>query len=419
MPSLPSRCFSLFIFFFLLVGCDPPTANLAPPLFPGSTARSSMECIEIQTSLGNDDRLPETSALLWFEFENRCDAPVMMDWRRVKVTATVERERPVEKDGAEVREPELESLVVGLVPTQPTNIELGRIDARQKGEEGIRFDVIPTDLWRGVATKRRSPRHQRRPELEIDAWLTKVCIDLSGVAVAKKNDVFCIEIPKSPAVETKTPPPTNLNGERSWDRSPQSFGAMWNSAGWPALTIDTGLTMHSIGLQGRELSGGGLKIDGSRIADRVIGGTFDFRMKGFVHGPFYVGGNVSAGFGGSKEVTVTQGAITDTVSKSPSGIVVFDAFAGIAGRARFIQPFAEIGGGANGLLFSMRRDDGVGEDRTKLSSWWGTITPRAGVDVWIHPHITLGLHAGFDATHTENWFGGIRLLGHLRALDGR
>lgn len=414
---------------------------MTPPLVPQSTAQSNLGCVEIKTTLGEtSERLPPTAALLWFEFDNRCDTAIRMDWRALRVTGTVSRWRQ-----GVTPEQDDEEEIVGPVPlslVKPSGVGEGRLDARSKGNEAMRFDVREQDRLSGNANS-DDPRgghegkNRRHRRFDPDPRLTKICVDLGAVTEplegepsrASIQSAFCIETPRRTqsvvaTSEHTSPSPMQPYYTTSYDGhyrfEDHYFGGSWNSRGFPRLTLDTGFTVHSIALRDHELSTGTFKVDGSQIGDRLYAGAFELRMKGYLAGPFYMGADFGVGLGGSRRTILVDRATgrTESLTADPSGVLTGGAFAGLSGRAGVVQPFAEIGAGGQGIFYTLA---GASEtaSRTKIDAWWGTITPRGGVDVWIHPNMTLGAYAGVDALRTETWFAGVRFSAHLRAFDGR
>jgi hypothetical protein len=85
-------------------------------------------------------------------------------------------------------------------------------------------------------------------------------------------------------------------------------------------------------------------------------------------------------------------AETAVASGEPSRHFLAGGFVGVGGRLGRVQPHAEIAGSVRSIFFGLEVDLRCADpDCTRtLDATWGTITLRAGLDLWVQPNATLG-----------------------------
>lgn len=381
-----------------LVGCI--DRRPYTPENPHAVATSRSSCLEVRATLAADEHLPRSSSLVAFEFENLCRTPIALDWRGAVVTGHRD-------DGS----------AVALRLHDPSHrVKLGALDGERSGEEALRFDTRNDDEAKKDDTKQDDDAKDAAPKAPRFA---RVCVSYGRVTPdSAPPPSVCLDAPGESGIVTDDRAGIVYAHDLPARDPYAPSGSSWDVDGMPRLVLSNGILFHSLGLPGRTFSTNADAFDGGRLGSRMTGWTYDVRLAGFVYGPFYVGGGFGVGAAGSRRLRLDGGEV---IGGQPSLLVTGETFAGIATRVGIIQPFLEIGGGGQLLsLQSAAGCTGCSVSRAFAPDW--RVTPRAGASLWVHPNLTVDLHAGFDALRSdvgETWFAGVLFSGHVRAFDAR
>src|SRR5262249_17449904 len=87
-------------------------------------------------------------------------------------------------------------------------------------------------------------------------------------------------------------------------------------------------------------------------------------------------------------------------------------------RSGVFQARAELYGGGRLLVIAAHDNAANAQATGYLAGSW-VVQPRAGVDLWMHPHASLNLWGGPDVVHGGDWSAGIALVIHSRSFDAR
>lgn len=373
---------ALTSFLFLLSGCGYTRDSLlAPPESPTRAARR-LGCVDLAVRTVADSRVPLTSAVVAFEFGNRCWHATPLDLSRVVVTG-------ITANGESIP----------LTPFDPEHaIAPERLEASTQASEAVRYD----------SPKSHFDAHGLEP-------LERVCVDLTGVNETEGNrEPLCFAAQGS-ASRLDRPDTVDLR------RGPTAFGREWRQAAQPPVRVEVGVSGHSVktaGLRLHDSTIGGL--DGNRIlGDRFSAATLDLRVTGFVAGPVYVGGLLSVGGGGANRVELqTRQSVFTTQSAAlhvPMGAIVGVAtprIAGVEGRVEVL---------AGGRVTSAYASNECGDDdcrRSLVGAEW-LVMPRVAADLWFAPFMSISPWGGFDVAHLGDFGAGFSLSIHARPFDGR
>jgi hypothetical protein len=207
----------------------------------------------------------------------------------------------------------------------------------------------------------------------------------------------------------------------------RTYGQGWASEGWPALTASLGYALVETSMAGAHFDAKVgrsqptlYSFDGAPTDGTAVGHGMSFRVGGYVWGPIYLGlqSDFFAGRYGRGPVGVSGYAVT-----SADGLDLFGGSFGAYGGLRLpLGPLslrAEGYAGARILNLSQKAlgSDGVGHS-TNATTLIGVFEPRAVLDVWVSPRLTLTAYAGFDLPTGSVRSFGLTFEGHLRAFDG-
>lgn len=371
-------------------------AGCAPAYTPGALfetpdtrtlATRRRGCVDIQVRLASDEHLRTSSALVVYELANACDEGHTVDLSRAHVTGRSAR---------------------GETKLVSYDAELQRraavLDGRRTGSEAVRYDA----------------------PVVADAFDT-ICVDLREVAPAPGPDdgfgVVCLEAPGEREAAARGIPGVvralggcpserpNYSGPSDCLSRPQE----WSNPMSVRLRVDTGLGFHVTPTSRLTLDRAGSdSVSAAPIGD-VTTGTVDLRMLGYVSRAIYTGGELDVGAGGNRAAPLGGGV----GSKGFAGNVTLGAVVGAASiRSGALQLRGELFAGGRLLLVAAADPSQVGGGPAFVGASW-MLEPRAAVDLWVAPDVTLGAWAGADVLTRGAWSTGLAIALHTRSFDAR
>ncbi len=373
-----------------------PGSLLAAPSDPSTTVARTLDCLDLSVTLAADEHLPPSSALLDYRFGNRCPAPVSIDLGAAVVTGYA-------ADGT--------ATVLKLKDGQH-QVHRGDVDGEHDGSEALRYDAP-----RGAAGNVRVCVELGRIAASKSAEPERVCLSAPG-------DDSAVDVHKPGFARAHTACEGHCAGPQMW--SPP-FGATWDVEGLVRLRME-------VRVSGHVMDPAGVTMAGDELHDVPVGGlgrlgaaTFDLRYSAFVAGPIYVGGELDIGGGPSSASVLRRSpravSTGGTVVQAPMGGMVGVSF----GRLGIFEPSAEVFVGGRLLALDADQGDTGGQASdgapaqaraSRLLGWRTMLAPRGALDLWLGPHLTMGLWGGVDALHATDLSGGISFAVHLRSYDG-
>lgn len=373
---------SLLALVLFLSGCGYTRDSLlAPPETPTRAARR-LGCVDLAVRTVADSRIPLTSAVVAFDFGNRCWHATPLDLSRVVVTGITSKGETI--------------LLTAHDPEQA--IVPARLETSTDATEAIRYD----------APKSHFDAHGLEP-------LDRVCVDISAVTDAAPSAAPLCFSAQGGTKELGRPDSVDLR------RGPAGFGAEWKENAKPPVRVDVSVSGHSVQAGGLRLHDSTLgTFDGAQLlGERFSAATLDLRVTGLVAGPVYVGGLVSIGGGGANRVQLqTRYGVYTTEQAAlhaPMGVVFgvsTPRVAGFEGRVEML---------AGGRVTSAYASNECQKDdcrRAIVGADW-LVMPRVAADFWITPFISLAPWGGFDAAHLGDFSAGVAIAVHSRPFDGR
>lgn len=373
---------SLLALVLFLSGCGYTRDSLlAPPETPTRAARK-LGCVDLAVRTVADPRIPLTSAVVAFDFGNRCWHATPLDLSRVAVTGITSQGETI--------------LLTAHDPEQA--IVPARLETSTQATEAIRYD----------APKSHFDAHGLEP-------LAQVCVDISAVTDAAPSAPPLCFSAQGGTLELGRPDSVDLR------RGPTGFGAEWVENAKPPVRVDVSVSGHSVQAAGLRLHDSTLgTFDGAQLlGERFSAATLDLRITGFVAGPLYVGGLVSVGGGGANRIQLQTRYGVYTTERAalhvPMGVVFgvsTPRVAGFEGRVEMV---------AGGRVTSAYASSGCEKDdcrRAIVGADW-LVMPRVAVDFWITPFVSLSPWGGFDAAHLGDFSAGVAIAVHSRPFDGR
>lgn len=383
---------SLLLFLFIATGCASmytQGAMLATPDAPTRVARRR-GCLDVAVSLVGDPRLPKGSALVSYEFGNTCDEATSIDLSRAKVTAR-----------AGDHETKLALFDPGV------RLHPALLDGRLQGSQAIRYDGA-------------------EPEPPYD----HVCVDLREVIEGRAGevDVICLDASaKLPAAVLYEPGihgalgACGPEGHQPYPMHADCWGGdlEWEAPAGMRLRGDYGLGLHTI--DPSQLSfwhSGTDKRGGARLGDQLRTGTLDLRLTGYATRALYWGFESQVGAGEAPRASL-EPAPSTIMTVGPSVHLAAGALVGLSTpRSGILQGRAELFAGGR-LLVIAARDEATGTKADGYLSGAWNVEPRAVVDLWMRPDLSLALWAGAEVVHPGDWSSGIALVFHMRSFDAR
>lgn len=147
---------------------------------------------------------------------------------------------------------------------------------------------------------------------------------------------------------------------------------------------------------------------------------FGFRLEGFFLGPLYTGVSFALGWGSNSfSDVVGNGDAAKGVSLSPAGganTMSYSVGAVLGVRVPLGRVSFRLEGVAGGSGVDLSQHSAIGDYTASANKW--LLEPRAMVDVWISPKVTLSAYGGFNALDTEDRQFGLVLALHMRSYDG-
>lgn len=377
----------------LSAGCAyQPGALLVAPADPSTTVARTLDCLDLSVTLAADEHLPASSALVDYRFGNRCKAPLTIDLAAAIVTGYA-------ADGT--------ATVLELKDGQH-QVHPGDLDGEHDGSEALRYDAP-----KGTADN------------------VRVCVDLARIADRKSaapqrvcltapGDDSAVDMHKPGFSRAHTGCEGHCTGAQMWA---PPYGATWDVDGLVRLRMEVRVSGHVVDPAGIRTAGGEMHDVPLGALGPLGAATFDLRCSAFVAGPIYLGGELDIG-GGPSNARVLRGApravsTGGTVVQAPMGGMVGVSF----GRLGIFEPSAEVFVGGRLVALDANRDD-TSDDSTmqarpsRLLGWRTMIAPRGAVDLWLGPHLTMGVWGGVDALHPTDLSGGVSFAVHLRSYDG-
>jgi hypothetical protein len=165
-------------------------------------------------------------------------------------------------------------------------------------------------------------------------------------------------------------------------------------------------------LAGTTMAGGELRDVPMDGLGRLGAITADVRASAFVLGPLYTGIEFDIG-GGPSSASTLRNAPSAVSAEGTLGQNIMGAAVGLGpGRLGVFEPKVEVFGGVRFLWLDAR--EGAESGRTRLRGFRTMVAPRAALDLWLGPHLTVGVWGGIDALHTSDLSGGVSIAVHAR-----
>lgn len=160
---------------------------------------------------------------------------------------------------------------------------------------------------------------------------------------------------------------------------------------------------------------------GDKFKSNALGAFgFNLRIEGFVWRWFYVGVEWGLGFGHNQIADFTNivGNTTTQFSGSDAGIntVLFHGGGFLGLRIPLGRMSLRLEGFAGGNIATVNVDSALGG--YEGSGGRGSLMPRAAIDVWASPNVTMSAFGGFNGLDTRERTVGVMLEYHVRSFDG-
>ncbi len=162
-------------------------------------------------------------------------------------------------------------------------------------------------------------------------------------------------------------------------------------------------------------------LPGERLGATSLGGVgFNLRLEAFVWSWIYVGVEWGLAFGHNQvadfSAPVKNAPAQFSGSDAAVNTVMFHAgaFAGLRIPLGRISLRLEGLGGANTATVNLHSSQGD----YLANAARGSLMPRAIVDVWASPNVTMSVFGGFNALDTQERTLGVMLELHMRSFDG-
>ncbi|NOU33030.1 MAG: hypothetical protein HOO96_34440 [Polyangiaceae bacterium] len=311
-------------------------------------------------TLAADVQLPASSARLHYRFGNRCAAPVTLDLGAAVVTGYA-------ADG---------TATVLALEDRRHPVRGGDLDAEDWGAEALRYDAPE-----GTGTN------------------VRVCVDLDRVTPIRSGAT-----PQRVCLAAGAGPRGPL------EASSNPYGSSWDVRESPRAQLELRVSAHTMDLAGTTMAGGKLEDVPMDGPGRLGAVTADFRASAFVLGPLYTALEFDIGGGPSSESTL-RSAPSAVSAEGTLGQNIMGAAVGLGpGRLGVFEPKVEVFGGVRFLWLDAREESG----RTTLRGSRFMVAPRASLDLWLGPHVTVGVWGGIDALHTSDLSGGVSIALHAR-----
>lgn len=211
------------------------------------------------------------------------------------------------------------------------------------------------------------------------------------------------------------------------------YGATWAMGRFaPALTVESAVAIRSVSLS-RYAFGGEV--------DHGVAGTYQYSLVGedlgstahLVSGDlrvlggrrFYGGAELQLGGVAADEedmLATTTGELdsymTATMQPTVQMVVGYGGVLGVRVPIGKLRASAEVFAGGQTLQLAVDSQLGSCETVTHAYASRFVVEPRARLEAWISPWMSLGAFAGADLTARESRSFGVFLAGHTRAFDG-
>ena len=197
------------------------------------------------------------------------------------------------------------------------------------------------------------------------------------------------------------------------------FGGQWAVDGLPRIFVGLELIHSEMALRGRSVDAyvtsgtSTATFDGSALGVRSFSTTGGkVRIGGYLFGPLYAGVGLGVGLGTNRfeSFQVNRTLLTSSGGINTGG----EVWSGLLGvRVPLGRLSLRVEGDVSWVPFCVSGANG-GVCLTP-----GVLEPRAALDVWATPHLTMSLFGGIDALHpNEPSTLGISMEFHTRSFDG-
>ncbi len=365
-------------------------------------------CLDVEVSPGP---IEGSKLKVDYRFGNRCDHALHLDWSRARVRARIRVEMHDDGDSREYQE--LSTDAENWVDFGGGDAEPGELDSKASGAQSHSYHAPWPDA---VGALDRGG---------IVATLLELCIDLRNVTdrPASPNPV-CFGPGDDEVPLWAGSPEVNGGAEGDSDRQ-------WDVEHDPDLATGGGMSVHTIPLQSVSPHN-----DGYRFPQQSLGTAtawsvdYDALRLGF--GRFHVDvADVALGIGQTPQTTLQP----SQVGASAGGGALYVSLGGLVGAELLrLGPASldlDLALGARYLRVPNNLNDGgafpscIGKTKSgsqrdlcgDFDFWFGQVQPRAVVDLWTSPWVSISPWFGVDIVPLPLGFsGGVMMLVHSRSF---